>query len=106
MTDNLPMNSATKPAPAGAILIADDNRTVGRVIGKILEREGHKVRLVVDGPAALDALLNQPIQLALLAANLPGMNAMEVTNLYRFGSIGRQRLPILGLTSDVTAQTL
>lgn len=106
MTRDVPMNSVIKPPHTGAILIADDNRTVGRVIGKILEREGHRVRLVADGPAALDALFNQPVQLALLAANLPGMNAMEVTNLYRFGSVGRQRLPILGLTGDVTAQTL
>ena len=94
------------PPSTGAILIADDNRTVGRVIGKILEREGHAVRLVADGPAALDALFNQPLRLALLAANLPGMNAMEVTNLYRFGSIGRRHLPILGLLNEVTAPIL
>ena len=99
-------NSTLMQASQGAILIADDNRTVGRLIGKILEREGHKVHHVADGAAALDALFNQPLGLALLAANLPGMNAMEVTNLYRFGSVGRRHLPILGLISAATAPIL
>ncbi len=31
---------------------------------------------------------------------------MEVTNLYRFGSVGRQRLPILGLIGEVSATKL
>jgi two-component system sensor histidine kinase RpfC len=90
----------------GAILVGESNRTVGRVIGKILEKHGHRVVQVTDGAAALDALFNQPLVLALLDADLPGMNAMEVTNLYRFGSVGRQRLPILGLIGEVSAPML
>ncbi len=106
MAPEAPTNSTISSPSEGAILVADGNRTIGRVIGKILEKEGHKVQHAADGPAALHALFNQRLQLALLAANLPGMNAMEVTNLYRFGSVGRQRLPILGLTSDVNGQVL
>lgn len=90
----------------GSVLVAEDNRTVGRVIGKILEKEGYRVQHVAEGHAALDALLNQRFDLALLDADLPGMNAMEVTNLYRFGSVGRQHLPILGLIGEMTAQRL
>ena len=58
------------------------------------------------GPAALDALFERPLDLALLAANLPEMDALEVTNLYRFGSVGRQRLPILGLIGEVSGPKL
>jgi two-component system sensor histidine kinase RpfC len=90
----------------GSVLVAEDNRTVGRVIGKILEKEGYRVAHVVEGHAALDALLNQRFDLALLDADLPGMNALEVTNLYRFGSVGRHHLPILGLIGEMTAQRL
>lgn len=90
----------------GSVLVAEDNRTVSRVIGKILEKEGYRVQHVAEGHAALDALLNQRFDIALLDADLPGMNAMEVTNLYRFGSVGRQHLPILGLIGDMTAQRL
>ncbi len=107
----MPRAAATRSTlitcPAGsAILIAEDNRTIGRVIGKILEKEGYEVHHVANGPAALDALFNQRLNLALLEANLPGMDAMEVTNLYRFGSVGRQRLPILGLIGEVSGPML
>ena len=93
-------------APEGgcAILLGEDNRTVARVIGKILEKEGHRVHAVAAGPTALEALFERPFDLALLSANLPEMDAMEVTNLYRFGSVGRQRIPILGLIGEVSAQ--
>lgn len=96
----------TTPRPAAAILVAEDNRTVGRVIRKILEKEGYKVHNVADGHAALDALLNRRLDLALLDADLSGMNAMEVTSLYRFASIGRPHLPILGLIGEWTAPML
>ncbi|HEY5226638.1 MAG TPA: response regulator [Methylovirgula sp.] len=94
------------PPSGGTILIAESNHTVARVIGKILEREHHAVQQVESGPAALDALLNQPLALALLDADLPGMNAMEVTHLYRFGSVGRQHLPILGLIGEASGPML
>ncbi|MGA3302239.1 MAG: response regulator [Methylovirgula sp.] len=89
-----------------AILLGEDNRTVARVIGKILEREGHRVHAVSTGPTALEALFGRPFDLALLSANLPEMDVMEVTNLYRFGSVGRQRIPILGLIGEVSAKKL
>jgi two-component system sensor histidine kinase RpfC len=89
-----------------AILVGDDNATVSLVIGKILEKHGHKVHHVTTGPAALDALFNQHLKLGLLDANLPGMDAVEVTRLYRFGSVGRRRLPILGLIGDANGPML
>jgi two-component system, sensor histidine kinase RpfC len=93
--------------PSGcAILVGEDNRTVARVIGKILENEGHRVHAVATGPEALEALFNEPLDLALLSASLPGIDAKEVTNLYRFGSVGRQRLPILGLIGKVDPSKL
>lgn len=94
------------PQAERAILVGEDNRTVARVIGKILENEGYAVRTVATGAAALDALFNAPPDLALLDSNLPDMSAIEVTNLYRFGSTGRQRLPILGLIGDMRAPML
>jgi len=46
------------PAPAERalkILVADDNRTNQKVIGKILQRAGHAVECVGDGQQAVDA---------------------------------------------------
>lgn len=88
------------------ILVGEDNRTVGRVICKILEKEGHRIHYAATGPEALQALLNARLDLALLDANLPGMDAVEITHLYRFGAVGRQHLPILGLVGEMSAPAL
>lgn len=104
---NAPEGPLVRAPDAGcAILVGEDNRTVARVIGKILEKEGHRVYMAHTGPVALDTLLVQSFDLVLLSANLPEMDAMEVTNLYRFGSVGRRRIPILGLVGDVSAKKL
>ena len=72
-----------------------------------MEKEGHRVHAVSTGPTALEAALRKAFDLALLSANLPEMDAMEVTNLYRFGSVGRRhRIPILGLIGEVSAKKL
>lgn len=100
-------SAATMKKPAGStILVGEDNHIVARVITKILEKEGHNILPVADGATALDALFNQRLVMALLDADLPGMNAMEVTNLYRFGSKGRGHVPILALMSDVDGAQL
>jgi two-component system sensor histidine kinase RpfC len=88
------------------ILVGEDNRTVGRVISKILEKDGHRIHYAATGPEALQALLNARLDLALLDANLTGMDAVEITHLYRFGSVGRQHLPILGLVGEMSAPAL
>ncbi len=100
------MRAANMRESGRTILIGEDNRTVARVIGKILENDGYKVHPVATGPEALDALFNQQLDLALLDANLRGTDAMEVTNLYRFGSVGRRRLPILGVIGEMSAAKL
>lgn len=106
------MDSSDNPAgPAmrkteSVILVGEDNRTVGRVICKILEKEGHRTQYAATGPEALQALLNARLDLALLDADLPGMDAVEITHLYRFGSVGRQHLPILGLVGEMSAPAL
>ncbi len=94
------------PKAENVILVGEDNRIVSRVISKILEKEGHRIHYAATGPEALDALLNARLDLALLDANLPGMDAVEITHLYRFGSVGRQRLPILGLVGQMSASAL
>lgn len=86
------------------ILVADDNRTNQKVIGKILERAGHAVRMADNGEQAVDLLLAEPFDLVLMDINMPVMDGIEATKLYRFASLGRERVPILALTADATAE--
>jgi two-component system, sensor histidine kinase RpfC len=84
------------------ILVAEDNRTNQMVIMKTLERAGHSTRIVNDGEAALDALGKSHFDVVLMDLNMPIMNGIETTKLYRFSSIGRPHVPIVALTADAT----
>ena len=85
-----------------SILVADDNRINQRVVAKILETAGHSYEVASDGEAALDAMENGCFDLVLMDANMPTLDGIEATKLYRIASLGRPRLPIVALTADAT----
>lgn len=87
------------------ILVAEDNATNQLVITKILELAGHRVTIANDGEAALDLLRDKPFNLVLMDVNMPKMNGIEATKLYRFATLGQQKVPIIGLTADVSNET-
>ncbi|MCK8784075.1 ATP-binding protein [Roseomonas sp. NAR14] len=94
--------AATVPGRRLRILVADDNRVNQRVAEKILERAGFEATLVDNGEAALDALDAGEFDFVLMDLNMPHMNGLEATKLYRFTALGRKRLPIVALTADAT----
>ncbi len=87
------------------ILVADDNDINRRVVRKILERSGHQTVVVDDGLQAMDAMESEAFDLVLMDVNMPGMNGLEATRLYRIAMPAKPRLPILALTADATAET-
>ncbi|MBK8007406.1 MAG: response regulator [Rhizobiales bacterium] len=94
-----------RPMRKLSILVADDNRTNQKVIGKILERAGHDVSIVDNGEQALDAMQAKVFDIALMDVNMPVLNGIEATKLHRFASLGKPRLPIVALTADATPET-
>ena len=84
------------------VLVAEDNLINRRVTAKILERAGHEVHLVENGEEALEALDRDNFDVVLMDMHMPVMSGIEATKLYRYASIGRPRLPIVGLTADAT----
>ncbi len=86
------------------ILVADDNRTNQRVVGKVLERAGHVVTIVGNGEEALDALTIGRFDVVLMDVNMPVMNGLEATKLFRFTALGQPHLPIIALTADITPE--
>lgn len=101
---------ASRPLEARAggrslhVLVADDNGINQAVVSKILERGGHSFVVVSNGEEALDALEQEAFGLVLMDVNMPVMNGIEATKLYRFGAIGQPHLPILALTADATPE--
>lgn len=98
-------NADRESARKLAILVADDNRTNQKVIGKILERAGHTVTIVDNGEQALDAMQAKVFDIVLMDVNMPVLNGIEATKLHRFASLGKPRLPIVALTADATPET-
>jgi len=86
-----------------SVLVAEDNRTNQLVIKKTLERVGHRVVLVGDGEAALEALDRNDFDIVLMDVSMPVMNGIDATKLYRVASIGQKRVPIVALTADATS---
>jgi two-component system, sensor histidine kinase RpfC len=86
------------------VLVADDNPTNREVVGKILERSGHSVTLVNDGEQTLDAIEAAAHDLVILDRNMPGMGGMQALQALRLMTRGRERLPVIMLSADVTPE--
>lgn len=95
---------STTPTRKLNILVADDNRTNQRVVAKILERAGHQTTIVGNGEEALNALDEARFDLVLMDINMPVMNGLDATKLYRFTALGQPHLPIVALTADSTPE--
>jgi two-component system sensor histidine kinase RpfC len=87
------------------VLVADDNPTNREVLGKILERGGHSVTLVPDGERALDAIESAHYDVALIDRSMPNMGGTETVQALRLVTAGRERLPVIMLSADVTTES-
>jgi two-component system, sensor histidine kinase RpfC len=99
--------SKTKPAQSRHVLLVDDNRVNQRVFTRILESGGHEVTIAENGEKALDILAKEAgrIDIVLMDFNMPELDGLETTRMFRMMSLGEARLPILGLTADISANS-
>jgi PAS domain S-box-containing protein len=65
------------------VLIADDNQDAAESLGMLLEIEGHEVRVVHDGRAALSAFADFKPDAALLDIGMPQLSGYEVARIVR-----------------------
>jgi PAS domain S-box-containing protein len=66
------------PRAGARILIVDDNVDMARGLAKLLERYGHAVQVVYDGPSGIAAAREARPDYVLLDIGLPGMDGYEV----------------------------
>jgi len=77
------------------IALVDDDRNILTSVSMTLEAEGFAVRTYTDGAEALRALMQQPVDLAVLDIKMPRMDGMELLEKLRRTS----DLPVIFLTS-------
>jgi len=88
------------------VLVAEDLETNRWVIQRQFARIGIEVELVEDGHQALAALAEGRFGLLMTDCHMPGMDGVELTRRIRAAEAASsaERLPILGLTADVTSE--
>lgn len=87
------------------ILVAEDNDTNKKVIGRILGNAGFASTIVSNGQELLETLSANTFDLVLMDINMPVINGIEATKLYHFSCTGKTPVPIFALTADVTEET-
>ena len=69
--------TSPRSAPAGRILVVDDNRVNRLLLGRALEQLGHAVTFAENGRQALAALRERPVDLVLLDIEMPEMDGYQ-----------------------------
>ena len=77
------------------IALVDDDRNILTSLRMVLEAEGYKTQTYNDGATALDAITEQPPDLAILDIKMPRMDGMELLRRLR----QQTELPVIFLTS-------
>jgi len=85
------------------ILIAEDDRDLGRLLVFSLQRRGYRALLAMDGRAALNAAFEHKPDLILLDLMLPILHGYEVCRLLK-SSPALARIPVIILTALVTTE--
>ncbi|MEE8508101.1 MAG: response regulator, partial [Myxococcota bacterium] len=94
MNVRTPIATSSDPLRA-RVLVADDEDSIRFVLREALEAEGHAVRVVADGDAALEALAGGGFDLAFLDIRMPGQTGLEIL----------ERMQELGLDAAVVIIT-
>jgi CheY-like chemotaxis protein/HPt (histidine-containing phosphotransfer) domain-containing protein len=82
------------------VLVAEDNAVNQKVVGRMLERQGHVVVFVANGAQAVDAIAGSAFDLVLMDMQMPVLDGFEVTDRVRSGEKGSDRhLPIIAMTA-------
>ena len=80
--DNQPLEAGPDAAPA-TVLIADDDPAIRLVLHHRLEAAGYRVEEAADSQSALEALLSNRHDVALLDIMMPGIGGLEVLSAAR-----------------------
>ena len=85
-------------APAPLVLVCDDTPAKRYVIASWLRRAGYQVVEAQSAGEALDVLVAQPVDLAVLDVHLPDRSGLEVTSLIR-SQPGLSSMPVVHISA-------
>jgi PAS domain S-box-containing protein len=88
-----------------SILVAEDNDINALLVQALLARMGHRVTVVSDGAAAVNAVasaatMGAPYDMVLMDLHLPGMDGLEATRRLRALGGTASRIAVIALTAN------
>ncbi len=90
--------------PPLEILLADTSETNLKLLQGILDKDGHRLYTTHNGEQALDAMTTHRFDIILLDLDLPDLDAIELTKIYRLSHPVPMSSPILLLTNDADSE--
>jgi len=92
--------NAQNAAGSLRVLVAEDNAVNQKLVARLLEKRGHKVKVVANGREALEALDQATYDLVLMDMQMPEMDGFEATGELRKGEKQTGlHTPIIALTA-------
>ena len=89
LTQNMPESEPPPEEPGErrperlCILVVDDNEDAAEMLALVLQRRGHDVEVLLDGPSALQRLREQLPHLMFVDIGMPGMSGYELAEAIR-----------------------
>jgi signal transduction histidine kinase/DNA-binding response OmpR family regulator len=97
-----PSANGVSPLPPGLrVLLAEDNVVNQRLAVRLLEKEGHRVHVVDNGAAAVEAVARESFDLVLMDVQMPVMGGFEATDAIRAREADTgEHIPIVAMTAN------
>lgn len=84
------------------VLLVEDDATVAAVVLALLAKAGHRARHAPNALAGMSELGTQPVDLALVDLDLPGIDGFEFARLVRSGRAGNPGVRLVAVTARAT----
>jgi len=99
----IPSDAIDRVEQERVIVVVDDSISVRKFVGRMLEKNGYRVKLAADGLEAAELITQQGCHLVITDLEMPRMTGYELMAQLRQGSATR-RIPVMVVTSRAGAK--
>jgi chemosensory pili system protein ChpA (sensor histidine kinase/response regulator) len=100
---SIPTDAIDRVDQERVVVIVDDSISVRKFVGRMLEKNGYRVRLAADGLEAAELITQQGCHLVITDLEMPRMTGYELMAQLRQNPITR-RIPVMVVTSRAGAK--